>query len=591
MRKSPLSPAIITDWTAQLPKLVATLRGLPVTNAILDGEIVVQRADGTTDFQELQSAFRKQRDHDLRYFVFDLLYLNSLDLRGAPLIERKAALSSLLAMTPLPEVTISDHSVGGGPELLAQARTLGLEGIISKRMDQPYRGGRSDQWLKVKCLQREDFVIGGYTNRANSRSGIGALLLGYYDRGHRFLYAGKVGTGFDQDQLESLYSTLQDLGQTRSPFNARGPRPPAARMCHWVNPKIVVQIKFGNWTRDRLLRHASFQGIRDDKSPNEVVHDSITVTAERTSKKSKTKVDEIEITSGPRITNPDRILYPAHKITKRELAKYYEAVSGWILPHLVNRPLVVVRCPAGQSQSCFYQKHPAAGTPETLHRIAITEKTKCEEYLVITRSEDLPLLAQMSALELHCWGSRADKLERPDRLVFDLDPAPEVDWKEVVKAAKDVREFLEELSLISFLKTTGGKGLHLIVPIQRRHDWATVKGFCRRVAELIAVASPQRFTATLAKRARTGKIFIDYLRNSRGATAVAPYSTRANERATVSVPIAWDELSPQLTTDYFTLRNTIQRLESLSVDPWEGIASHSQSLTKPMKKLNELASL
>jgi bifunctional non-homologous end joining protein LigD len=289
-----------------------------------------------------------------------------------------------------------------------------------------------------------------------------------------------------------------------------------------------------------------------------------------------------------RLTHQDKVLYPAVGITKWELAQYLKDVSEWMLPHLRHRPLVIVRCPDGQGGECFYQKHPGVGAPSNLRQIPIKEKQKNENFLIVDDAAGLISLAQMSSLELHVWGSREDNLEKPDRLIFDLDPAPEVSWEQVVDGARQVRDFLQELGLEGFVKTTGGKGLHIVVPIERRHDWDDAKSFCKRVAESIAIAAPDRCTTNMSKTARTGKIFVDYLRNARGATAVAPYSMRANPNANVSVPLAWEELGPRMHSDHFTVRNILRRLQSLGQDPWSAMESIRQNLSSPNRKLKSL---
>jgi bifunctional non-homologous end joining protein LigD len=292
---------------------------------------------------------------------------------------------------------------------------------------------------------------------------------------------------------------------------------------------------------------------------------------------------------GVRLTSPEKLLYPEQGISKLELANYYHLVADWMLPHVVNRPLVLVRCPEGRADECFYQKHPGAGTPENLRRIPVEEEGKTDFYVVADNAGGLISLAQISAVEIHGWGSRADQIDRPDRLIFDLDPDPRVPWSKVVQAAEQVRQFLEDLGLTSFVKTTGGKGLHLVVPIERRHDWDEAKDFCKRVADLIAAAAPAQFTANMAKAARTGKIYVDYLRNARGSTAVLPYSTRARPGAPVSVPLTWEELSPELPSDYYTIRNLFRRLSMLKQDPWRGMDSVRQRLTGPAKLVHQLS--
>jgi bifunctional non-homologous end joining protein LigD len=605
------------DWTSRLPHLVEAARGLGLKQALLDGEVVVMEPDGTTNFQSLQNVFRDRRTGELTYQVFDLLYINGYDLRGAALLDRKQALSQLLQ--PLGDagpLRYTEHLAGNGPEFLKHACKLGLEGVVSKRRDRAFQPGRGYDWLKAKCIQRDEFVIGGFTDPSGSRTGFGALLLGYHE-GDQLKYAGKVGTGFTEKTLKDLLGRLKPLEQSESPFADRKTRTGPARTAHWTDPQLVAQIEFSNWTNDHLLRHPSFIGLREDKPAEEVVRDKPLPVSEavrkstgngrhskaaHAGKKAKEtrpmKRSESSGTShrgevheaskeefaGVRLTSPDKELYPEQGITKLELAEYYFGVAEWILPHLANRPLVLVRCPEGRDDECFYQKHPGMGTPKNLRQIPVREKTRNEKYLVVDDVEGLISLVQIGALEIHVWGSLADNIERPNRLIFDLDPDPSVQWPRVVESAQQIRDFLLELKLESFIKTTGGKGLHLVVPIARRHDWDEAKEFCKRAAEAIVAADPKRYTSNMSKAARTNKIFIDYLRNGRGSTAVCAYSTRAKPGAPVSVPLTWEELKPAIRSDQFNVRNLQQRLDKLKQDPWEGIDEVTQSLTKGAKK-------
>jgi bifunctional non-homologous end joining protein LigD len=606
------------DWTARLKTLGAPAAELPVEQALLDGEVVALEPNGVTDFQSLQNVFREGREESLLYYAFDLLYLDGFDLTGVVLEDRKRVLAQLVAAIGSDRpIRYSEHVVGDGPVFFENACKLGLEGIVSKRRDRPYVAGRGYDWLKVKCVKREEFVIGGYTEPAGHRSSLGALLVGYHDGDSQLRYAGKVGTGFSERTLHDLLSRLQPLERTISPFSNLTGHSGPARGAHWVEPALVAQVEFSNWTRDGRLRHPSFQGLREDKPAAEVVRD-IPVPVDVAVEKSKTSAARhttgknegqpmqpsktaqssqrskpsaatspqsgpVEL-AGIRLTHPEKVLYPDDGITKLDLARYYHEIADWILPHITGRPIVLVRCPEGRRRECFYQKHPGAGTPENLEQIAIQEKGKTANYLLVDDIDDLMSLVQLGALEIHCWGSRSDQLERPDRLIFDLDPDPEVAWPQVVSAARQIHQFLTDLGLRSFLKTTGGKGLHLVVPIQRRADWDEAKEFCADVAAAIVAADPQHYTSNSLKAARRGKIFVDYLRNSRGATAVAPYSTRARPGATVSVPLDWSELSVELRSDHFNIRNVPARLAALQRDPWEEIATVRQSLTASIRE-------
>ncbi len=578
------------DWTKRLPALAAAAKNLPATNAILDGEVVALTAEGGTDFQTLQNAFRDSASDELVYYAFDLLHLNGHDLTSQPLEVRKQLLAKLLAEADLAKIRYSEHVEGHGAEFLKQGCQMHLEGIICKRRDGPYRPGRGYDWLKVKCGKNEEFVIGGYTEPSGSRGGFGAILVGYHNDAGELVYAGKVGTGFDDAALADLQKRFQKLEQDESPFINQK----RAAKTHWLEPALVAQIAFGSRTREGILRHAAFQGLREDKPATDVTQEKAIPLAKVKGKptprtKSTAEHDPKAETFGDvRLTSPDKLLYAEQGITKLELATYYQSIADWILPHLADRPLVLVRCPEGREQECFYQKHPAVGTPDTLRQIPIREKNKTGKYVLVDDVKGLISLAQISALEIHAWGSREDKLEYPDRLIFDLDPDPEVSWEAVIDGALQVRQFLQDLGLESFVKTTGGKGLHLVLPIERRHDWEEAKAFCKRVSELIVAAAPDRYTANMAKAARHGKIFIDYLRNGRGATAVVPYSTRSRPGAPVSAPLAWDELDARIRSDQFTIRNLADRLKKLKRDPWHEIWRLRQRLAKPIAILRKL---
>eukprot|EP00456_Euglypha_rotunda_P066416 TRINITY_DN571_c0_g1_i12.p1 TRINITY_DN571_c0_g1~~TRINITY_DN571_c0_g1_i12.p1 ORF type:complete len:891 (-),score=245.55 TRINITY_DN571_c0_g1_i12:5647-8319(-) len=603
------------DWTGRLEGLVKASGRLKAKQAILDGEVVIFQRDGTTDFQALQNAFREGRSADMKYIVFDLLYLNGRSLTDLPLEERKQLLQTLLKESGSNSaIQYSEHVDGNGDEFKQQACRLHLEGMICKRRDQPYRPGRSLDWLKVKCLKKDEFVIGGYTDPSGSRSGFGALLVGFHDEQGELHYAGKVGTGFNEHDLKELGDRLQQLEQAKSPFVDLQEKKGDVRTAHWIKPELVGQFSYANRTNEGRLRHASFQGLREDKAATEVTLDEPTPVAAATKqtrkkasvkkasaktrpvatrKKAKSEVAETakadaDTFEGVRLTHPEKVLYPEDGITKLELAEYYRDIADWLLPHLVHRPVVLVRCPDGQGKESFYQKHPGVGSPANLRQIPIKEKQKTANYLLVDDAAGLISLAQVSALELHAWGSREDKLEFPDRLIFDLDPAPDVPWGQVIDSAKQVKQFLEELGLRSFVKTTGGKGLHLVVPIERRHDWDEAKAFCKQVAESIEQAAPGRYTSNMSKAARPKRIYIDYLRNGRGSTAVIPYSPRARTGAPVSTPLAWEELSEKMHSDHFTIRNVLRRLASIKRDPWEQLSSTRQSLTQPIKKLKSL---
>jgi bifunctional non-homologous end joining protein LigD len=622
------------DWTDRFAPVARESATLPVGQAILDGEVVVLEPDGRTSFQALQNALSEGRQDDLVYFSFDLLYLDGWDLRGAPLAARKQVLAEILAGRQ-GKVRLGDHVPGGGEDFYRHACRFGLEGIVSKRADLPYRSGRSKDWLKVKCLQRQEFVIVGFTNPEKSRVGFGALLLAVHEN-RELVYAGKVGTGFDDRTLRDLRKRLDKLEIDKPAFK-NPPRGAEARRSHWVRPELVAEVAFTEWTREGILRHPTFQGLREDKSPDEVVRErpqapppeARTAEAKRpaarqaqvpkaSAKRSsptpkgkrkaavdasparkgpkpavhpapeevsvpsqgKSRKKEVEI-GGFRFSNPEKVLYPEQGITKRELAVYYSRIADWILPHLADRPLTLVRCPEGRTRQCFYQKHITEHVPPSVRRVDVGEP---EPYGAVSNLEGLLALVQMGVLEIHIWGCHRDKIELPDYVVFDLDPDEGLAWERVVEGTLKVRDFLAELGLRSFLKTTGGKGLHVVFPLVRRDDWDEVKAFTKAVAEAVVASDPSRYTSKLPKASRKGKVFIDYLRNGRGATSIAPYSTRARPGAPVSTPLFWDELDAGVRGNSFDVRNLPERLESLAADPWADFTKVRQSITAAMKK-------
>lgn len=582
------------DWTGRVPHLVQAARGLGVGSAILDGEVVALEEDGSSSFQSLQNAFSENRAGQLVYYVFDLLYLDGRSLVKAPLDERKRLLATVVTNSQGP-IRDAGYIVGQGPQFYEEICKRKLEGIISKRRDRPYTSGRSTDWVKVKCAQREEFVVGGFTPPTGSRVGFGALLLGYYDGEHQLRYAGRVGTGFSDRVLEDLHKRLARLEQSDSPFVDLRGRTGQARGVHWVKPTLVAQVTFGEWTRDGHLRHPAYLGLREDKAAKDVRRERPLPLKQVPNAKSNSRAADKHASSNGnvvmpqlpasvRMTHPDKVLWPDDGITKGQLAGYYASIADWVLPHLVDRPLTLVRCPSGIHGQCFYQKHVEKGMPEALGRIVIGEKRKKIEYAVVHDLEGLLSLVHMNTLEIHIWGSRTDNVERPDRLVFDLDPDEGLPWKRVVESARQIRDFFQDLGLETFLKTTGGKGLHVVAPIDRRTDWDDAKQFCADVAAAIALADPERYTTNMSKATRVGKIFIDYLRNGRGATWIAPYSTRARKGCPVSAPISWEELGSVRSAAQFTLVNTPARLESLKRDPWQGIGEVRQAITKSIWK-------
>jgi len=575
------------DWTAKFPSVAQTLARLPVESAWIDGEVVVVDARGRSSFQALQNALSGD-SQALTFFAFDLMYLNGVDLRGAALVERKRLLKELLEDTPA-TIRYSEHFSAPGDQFKQKVCVLGLEGMVSKRGDLPYQAGRGPAWQKTKCEQRQEMVIGGYTDPEGSREAFGALLLGVYEPDGRLSYSGKVGTGFNAASLADLYKKLKPLVQKEPPFH-NPPRGAEARRAHWVKPALVAEVAFTEWTEDGTLRHPSFQGLRADKPAKQVVRERA-VNADRkdvlgdpeqetpTPRKRSRGKDDGDTIAGIPISNPDKLLYPEAKLTKRDLASYYAEIGDTMLPHVRDRPLTLVRCPNGWNQKCFYQKNAAGGTDEAIARVAIETSDGEAQYMMANSVSALVALLQMGVLEIHPWGSRAKSLGHPDRIVLDLDPDEGLPWDDVKDAVRVVKTLVENLGLSAFLKTTGGKGLHVVVPIKPTVEWAHVKGFTNAIAELLARTFPDRFTAKLLKVSRHGKIFIDYLRNAEGATAVAAYSPRAKAGAPVSTPIAWDELAKDVRFDHFNVKNVPARLRKLMRDPWEKLADSAAPLT------------
>ncbi|MHB8791075.1 MAG: DNA ligase D [Desulfobulbaceae bacterium] len=578
------------DWTGKFPAVADALQALPVKQAVLDGEVVVLRPDGTSDFQALQDILQGVRTGKLVYYLFDLIHCNGFDLTRTPLLERKSLLRSLLArMLPAREIIrYSDHITSGGGEVYRQACLLAAEGIVSKQAAGGYEQKRSRNWLKTKCLHRQEMVIGGWTEPGGSRQGFGALLLGYYEN-KNLVYGGRVGTGFKQDTLRQLSTMLRKLEQHDPPF-FNPPSGADGRGVHWVRPELVAEVEFREWTRENVLRQASFKGLRADKAPREIVRESpagddagakLSGRAEpQPSLRRKRSGDAV--VAGVRLSHPDKILYPEQHISKQALAEFYAAIGDFILPHIIRRPLSLLRCPEGREGKCFYQKHLRESLPDTLRTIPVPEKDGSTEYIVIDNIRGLISLVQMGVLEIHPWGSSEANLEKPDILTFDLDPGPDVGWPEVIAGARLLRQRLQELDLESFVKTSGGKGLHLVVPIRHRTGWQEAKAFAGAVARDLVRLHPKRFTAEMKKAKRQGRIFIDYLRNDRGATTVAAYSTRARAGAPVSTPIRWDELNRTMTPDRFRLDNLPKRLAALKNDPWPDYFTIRQGIPRAM---------
>ena len=580
------------DWTEKFGELPEQLARLKLDNAILDGELVALNAQHTSSFSTLKDAL-SEGGHGLSYYLFDLLHLNGHDMRIRPLLERKKALQALVPNKKLQSIFYSEHFLSTDDSFFQSACSLQLEGVISKQADAPYRSGRGGDWLKSKCHKRQEFVIGGYTPSSTGSPMIGSLLLGYYEKGE-FVYAGRVGTGFDQKMATTLYKMLKKLTRKTmayTKYSDAGRRGPGwKRGVIWVEPKLVCEVEFTEWTTDGALRHPSFQGLREDKAPNTITRD-IPVSPKRAAHKTaaappapKTKTthhtNEDTNEDDVILSHPEKILFPDQGYTKQELADYYQQVSDWILPYIAGRALSLVRCPSGSGKSCFFQRHADQGLSSHLDTVQIGSKGHAP-YLVIKDVQSLQALVQMGVLEIHSWGSRTKQWDKPDYVVFDLDPDPSVPFTDVKKAAHALRARLQKIKLESFVKTTGGKGLHVVVPCRPTRTWDEVKTWARQIAEQMEAASPEHFTTNMRKEKRKGRIFIDYLRNSETATAIAPYSSRARDGAPVAVPLTWAELGTVKSGNQWTIKTLPRRLQKLTRDPWEAFFTTKQTLPKP----------
>jgi bifunctional non-homologous end joining protein LigD len=548
------------DWSDKFPEIVEAAAALEVGSALLDGEIVSLDEEGSTSFSALQQAIG-EGGRGLTLFLFDALEIDGEDLAKLPNIERKARLASLVGDGRPPVLLYAQHIVGHGEKLFAAMCEAGQEGIISKKAEAPYRGDRTKSWLKVKCTHRQEFVIIGWTPSDRSRA-FRSLLLAVNEN-DTLRYAGKVGTGFSMQMIHDLHARMARLATDRPP--AAVPRA-EARGAHWVKPELVAEIAFAEFTADNVVRHASFLGLRGDKRASEVV-------AEKPAPVPAPAED------GVRISNPERIVFPDSGITKGELAAYFRAVAPLMLPWAANRPITLVRCPQGRAKKCFFQKHDSGTFGGHVHHVPIEEKRgEIEDYLYVADRAGLLACVQMGTIEFHGWGSRIADVEKPDRLVFDIDPDEGLDFEEVKKAARDLKRHLADMGLQTFPLLTGGKGLHVVVPLTPEAQWPQVKDFAMRFSIALATAEPDRFTANLAKASRKGRMFLDYLRNQRGATAVMPYSTRARPGAPVAAPITWDEIDEFGTGAHFTLRDAELLLARASSRALQGWGEASQVL-------------
>jgi bifunctional non-homologous end joining protein LigD len=515
------------DWSDRFGTIVADALTLPARSALIDGEAVVLEPGGKANFQALQAAI-KGDPSTIQFYAFDLLHLDGEDLSSEPLIDRKAKLQALLEGHK-GVIHYSDHIVGKGEQLFDRFCGAGLEGVISKRVDARYVGSRNGAWLKTKCIKRQEFVVVGWTPSDKAR-GFRSLLLGVNEDG-QLRYAGKVGTGFDMAEIFRLGELMKPL-EVKTP-SVKAPRA-AVRGAHWITPRLVAEIAFTEMTNDGTLRHPSYLGLREDKKPEAVILET------------EAPVEEItpDASSSVKISNRDRIIDPDSQITKGQLADHYEAVASIMLPWAGSRPISLVRCPQGRAKKCFFQKHDAGTFGSHVHHVAIREKDGHEEpYLFIDDADGLLTCVQMGTIEFHGWGARIEDVEKADRLVFDLDPDEGLDFEAVRTAAFHFRDLLKQIGLATFPMVTGGKGVHVIAPLTPQAEWPEVKDFAHRLAQAVAQSDPENFTAALAKAQRKGRIFVDYLRNQRGATAVMPYSVRARAGAPVAAPLSWKEMA------------------------------------------------
>ncbi len=624
-RKSARGVQLLTrsglDWTYRVPAVAEAVARLPVNAVTLDGEVVVLAEDGTTNFALLQASFQQGAQHPLTFFCFDLLHLEGRSPRELPLRERKDLLAALLPPQENAVVRLSEHLETAGGVMFQQACRLHAEGIVSKRADAPYRAGRNGDWLKAKCLHEQEFVVGGFTLSSDGPDRVGSLLLGYYETpgtskndAGRLIYAGRTGTGFTQKMRRDLRKQVAPLETKIAPFAKVAAE--ARRGALWVRPELVAQVRFASWTADNNVRQAAYLGLREDKRAEEVIREEATVPpkpkAVGGSRQDATaqELHPVDLapadhkpgapssptisssvkggsprrsTSPPpstiRLTHPKKILDPESSLTKQQLAEYYLAVADRMLPHIANRPLSLVRCPEGAGQPCFYQKHVNHMLPPGVGSVDVPDKKTGvpEPYITLATPEALAGLAQMGVLEIHPWGSRNDDLEHPDRLVFDLDPDEDLAWSTVAEAAREVQSRLKRLGLKSFLKTTGGKGLHIVAPILPALDFAELKETAHQFVLGMERNNPRLYLTKMTKAARKGKIYLDYLRNERGATAVAPFSPRARLGVRVSVPLDWKELDSGERPVFSVVGFDAWR-GRLARDPWKGMLNLRQNL-------------
>lgn len=563
------------DYTDKFPAVAAALNDWSEGRAmVLDGEMVVTDEAGRPDFSALQTYVKNPNGKDLTYMVFDILALDGKDMRKMPLLERKERLASLMKDAPA-NLSYSKHVIGQGRQIFEAAAEMQLEGIVGKKIDSLYRGDRNGDWIKLKCYRRQEFVVGGYTLSDKKTSGISALLLGVYE-GKKLAYAGRAGTGIGQRNIKELEQAFRGLKTDNSPFGAI-PKARSGEKIFWLKPKLVAEVQFAEWTGENVLRQASFKGLRFDKSPESVVMeiaDDAKEEARSVKKERRTRGNET-VVQGIKISNPDKLVYTEPEVKKIDVIRYYQSASARMLAYTADRVLSVVRCHKGVQAACFFKKHPSGKNAGTVIVPVKNSEGKTHEYFYIENEKGLISEAQLGSLEFHIWGSRVDDLERPDMMVFDLDPDEGMDLRQIRQGVRDLKSVLDDLSLQSFLKTSGGKGYHVVVPLRPTVGWDAFHDFAKAVATLMENKWPDRYTDNMRKNKRAGKIFIDWARNGRGSTSVAPYSLRARPGARVSMPIRWSELDT-VAPDGIDIFEAEKRLEKS--DPWKDFFKTDQKL-------------
>ncbi len=578
------------DWTDKMPQLAKALKALKLDTAWLDGEIVVPDKDGIPNFQLLQGAFegrgRKAAAPSasaaaIVYYVFDLPFYAGHDLRDVPLAERRALLKKIMAKNKSPSLRFSDAFDASSKDLVSSACKLGFEGLIGKRADAPYQSRRSPDWIKLKCGKRQEFIICGFTEPKGSRSGLGALLLGIHDAKGRLQYAGNVGSGFNDQMLVDLRAQLDKIETDTRPFDSKTT---VEGKPHWVKLKLLAEVSFADWTNTSRVRHAVFKGLRSDKKPQAITREKVVKPSDLKKKAAPVAKGRAQahLPKSLRVTHPERVIDKQSGLTKLDLVQHYASVAEVMLPHLKGRPVSLVRAPSGTGGELFFQKHAKSDELPGVKLLDPALDPEHDSLLEIGNVTGLLSAAQMNTLEFHTWNATASAIGKPDRMTFDLDPGEGVSWPQMQEAALLVRTLVEELGLVPFLKTSGGKGLHVVIPLKRLHDWDAVKEFSKFIVQHLAKTIPQRFVAKSGPTNRVGKIFADYLRNGFGATTVSAWSARARPGMGVSVPVTWDELPDLKGGAHWTVQNINERLGTGNT-PWGGYAASAKSLTAAMK--------